>query len=251
MPYRSVGRPCVDSGHGSSRRLKIDLPYLVVLIWVAGFGAAGAAMAVQRHRSPVIWAGLGAVIGPVALVLLRIAPPGRCPMCWAPASGWTWICQWCGSDLRSAVDPAGAGGAAMAAQSDRSDRPPAQAAPVSPTPPAARSATQTAGRLAGGTRVIASALYVTGSVSLRPGSWYTLELERGDFRVRGPMDEDPRATPVTRPLASLEASAFEDRLVLNGMKGTVMVFMRPTGDTAERLADAINEAARAIPVGVA
>jgi hypothetical protein len=47
-----------------------------------------------------MWAVFGAVLGPAALALLRLAPPGRCWSCAAPTQGWQMICVSCGEDVR-------------------------------------------------------------------------------------------------------------------------------------------------------
>jgi hypothetical protein len=42
----------------------------------------------------------GAILGPAALALLHLAPPGRCWSCAAPTQGWLTLCPWCGEDIR-------------------------------------------------------------------------------------------------------------------------------------------------------
>lgn len=86
---------------------------------------------------------------------------------------------------------------------------------------------------------LASAVYVTGSVGLAPGSWYTLESDGTDLRVVGPLDRDARAVAVQRPIAALGATAVNDRLVVNGDGGLVMVFMRVAGMSSDAVAHAI------------
>ena len=82
-------------------RVPIDtLPLVAVLAWLIGFGAAAAYVAVRRRRNPVWWAVLGAVLGPVALLILYRAPPGRCAGCDARTIGWSNVCAWCGADVR-------------------------------------------------------------------------------------------------------------------------------------------------------
>lgn len=82
-------------------RIPIDTLLLVaVLAWLIGFGAAAAYVAVQRRRNPVWWAVLGAILGPVALLILQRAPPGRCADCAARTIGWSNVCAWCGEDVR-------------------------------------------------------------------------------------------------------------------------------------------------------
>jgi hypothetical protein len=228
-----------------------------------------------------VWAVLGAILGPAALIILRVAPMGHCPMCWAPVRGWVSWCTWCGSDVRHApppdVDPGRT--PSLGAATPPLPRAVPADAPVPPTRPSVTAAPTTLAPLAvrvqepaaraprapvakrsagqsvvtptapGLVEVLASAVYVTGSVSLRPGSWYSLEFEDDVFRVRGPLDEDARAIAVTRPLDSLEASAFNGRLVVNGPRETVMVFMRLSGASADAIAEAITDAARTAATG--
>jgi hypothetical protein len=44
----------------------------------------------------------GVFIGPLAAVLLRLAPLGRCPTCEADVRGWEKLCGWCGNDVTGA-----------------------------------------------------------------------------------------------------------------------------------------------------
>lgn len=71
-----------------------------------GFGTAAARLAVRRRRRPRTWAIFGAIIGPAALALLELAPPGRCWSCAAPTQGWLTLCPWCGEDIREPVGDA-------------------------------------------------------------------------------------------------------------------------------------------------
>jgi len=73
---------------------------VAVSAWLIGFGAAAAYFAVQRRRNPVWWVGLGAILGPIALLILQRAPPGRCASCDARTVGWSALCAWCGEDVR-------------------------------------------------------------------------------------------------------------------------------------------------------
>lgn len=47
----------------------------------------------------VLWTLFGALLGPLALVLLLIAPPGRCRYCDARVHGWSATCARCGLDV--------------------------------------------------------------------------------------------------------------------------------------------------------
>lgn len=74
---------------------------LAVAGWIGGFGLASARAAARVERRPSLWFTIGAVAGPVALLVLRAAPPGRCRTCGAPTRGWHRTCWWCLEDVRS------------------------------------------------------------------------------------------------------------------------------------------------------
>jgi hypothetical protein len=87
-------------------RRSIDtLLQVAILAWLIGFGAAAAYVAAQRRRNPLWWAVLGAILGPIALLILRKAPPGRCWSCAAKTVGWSTLCAWCGEDVRGPARP--------------------------------------------------------------------------------------------------------------------------------------------------
>ena len=71
-----------------------------------GFGLGTAWLARSRDRQVAAWAVFGAVLGPVAIILLWAAPPGRCATCRASVRGWLTTCQWCGKDVRGGVPSA-------------------------------------------------------------------------------------------------------------------------------------------------
>lgn len=72
----------------------------IILVMVAGVAAPIAGWyAGTRARNPAIWFVLGAITGPVALTLLAVAPPGRCPTCDEPVTGWPAVCERCGDEL--------------------------------------------------------------------------------------------------------------------------------------------------------
>jgi hypothetical protein len=73
----------------------------IVLVLLAGVSAPLAGWyASLRARNPAVWFVLGALTGPIALALLVLAPPGRCPMCDRPVEGWASSCDQCGASLR-------------------------------------------------------------------------------------------------------------------------------------------------------
>jgi len=70
------------------------------IAWAIVFGVASGWLAHRRDRIVLAWVLFGAILGPVGLVLLWAAPPGRCASCRAPVRGWQTECEWCGMDVR-------------------------------------------------------------------------------------------------------------------------------------------------------
>jgi len=79
---------------------------LVFIASAAVFGPLSGSLAGRRDRHPIAWFAFGALLGPIAVLLLLAAPPGRCWMCDTPILGWVSICAACGAPLTNA---AGAG----------------------------------------------------------------------------------------------------------------------------------------------
>ena len=76
----------------------------IILVLLVGIGAPLAGWyASRRTRNPAVWFALGALTGPVALLLLAAAPPGRCPECDEPVDGWAADCDRCGEPLSARV----------------------------------------------------------------------------------------------------------------------------------------------------
>lgn len=297
---------------------------------MAGFGLAAARAAVRLERAAPIWFGFGAILGPIALLLLQAAPPGRCHSCSTPTRGWLTICGWCGEQV-SATPP---GATAVAARPVRSTTLPSlsggrdrvrgrdQASPlrqirptlsVAPTPtpapeirqvevqppPAARVAPprtpqvvplsapevepprtpQVEPPLSGQerwrvpistppiegatarkvvptagiepapveTRMLTTAVYVTGSTSLESGRRYLITVHGPRLQILGPVETDPSSVALDRALAGMDATASEGRLVISGpggRSGTVLIFMSVAGTTPDLVARAIVDAAR-------
>lgn len=78
----------------------------VFVVSATVFGPVSGWLAGRRDRHPVIWLVFGALLGPLAVLLLYAAPPGRCSMCDTRVRGWASICPVCGAPLTVA---AGAG----------------------------------------------------------------------------------------------------------------------------------------------
>ena len=283
---------------------------------MAGFGLAAAKAAVRLDREAPVWFGFGAILGPIALLLLDAAPPGRCHSCSTPTRGWLTICAWCGEQVsatppgataesprlpRSPGLPSLSGGRDWVRGRDQASplkqiRPALSVAPTSVstsapetrhvaadpappaqvTPPAARLGPLPAARVeplsgherwrvpikesgthapisAGGTepapvetRVLTTAVYVTGSTSLESGRRYLIAVHGPRLQVLGPVETDPSAVALDRALAEMDATASEGRLVISGpggRSGTVLIFMSVAGTTPDMVAKAIVDAA--------
>jgi hypothetical protein len=116
-----------------------------------------------------------------------------------------------------------------------------------PAPPATMPAHEAEADM-GVPRILASAVYVTGSSALEPGRRYAIAVHGSRLRFLGPIDADPSAVVVDRPIAGAEATAVEGRLVISvPERRSVMVaaFMSVAGRTPDAVARAIVDAARA------
>jgi hypothetical protein len=87
-----------DRDGGSVQGVLDGIP--IVLVLLAGVAAPLAGWyATRRARDPAVWFVLGVVLGPLAIALLALAPPGRCPNCDLRIEGWASICDQCGVSL--------------------------------------------------------------------------------------------------------------------------------------------------------
>lgn len=268
----------------------------MLLAWVVGFGLAAAWLARLRDRLPQVWAIYGAILGPVALILLWIAPPGRCAICRAPVRGWLTTCQWCGSDVRgrttepvtvpavpavpangdvvaASAAPAGRKSARAAKKADTAAaaaaaaavevaeekpvitvaptrrprakpaaevEPPAPVAPATGAPPTTPPAPKPM-------VVLASGVFMTGTIGLSPGSRYDIETDGTDLRVVGSGEKGRKAVAFERKLVGIDATGVENRLIISAAGGrgaTVLVFMSIDGGPSA-VADAIARAVQA------
>lgn len=203
-----------------------------------------------------MWFAFGLLLGPIAPLLLAMAPPGRCRVCGEPSRGWLDTCLACGSALD--------GSTRVAVNMAEDARPAAVVAPlVVSTPPAsARSAAnlsavgavsagtvQTSGTIpvvatAPGSRaaaasaskdeteILATGVFVGGSVHLSLGARYAVARRKRTFEVRGPVDIAPGVLRLEHPMAGLDATVVADRLVVTekttGRPKFVMVFQALT-----------------------
>jgi hypothetical protein len=74
----------------------LNLLLVVVLLAAIVFAALAGRLAAGRGRSQPAWTMFGAILGPIALILLLVSPPGRCPTCGMRTRGWPSACADCG-----------------------------------------------------------------------------------------------------------------------------------------------------------
>lgn len=96
-------------------------------------------------------------------------------------------------------------------------------------------------------RTLATGVFVTGTVGLRSGSRYLIALAGQRLQVLGPAEDDPTAVVFERPVGEMDATGFNERLVISqtGEAGSskVLVFMALAGGSPESVADEILGAA--------
>ena len=266
---------------------------LIALIgWAVGFGVAAGLYAARRGRPPIVWGLFGAILGPVALLLLSKAPPARCNVCLSTVQGWAWICGWCGSPVATTVPatrnepqakPSGTPAAdpatvAMPAATLAARNPeflhrspsvaitPRSGGQRSPTrrgrSPAPRDAAEqrsieasaagppTLGEPLEGPRILASGVFVNGTVGLQIGSRYLIELADERLRVLGPADEDPSSVVFDRSVHEMDATGLNERLILNQRSNargaSILAFISLAGGTPEGVAEEVVQAALAV-----
>lgn len=225
----------------------------LLVVSAAIFGPLAGWYAGRRDRQPAVWLLFGTLLGPIALLLLRLAPPGRCPACDTPTAGWPGACPVCGTPfgglgaprvdraVARAADRAGATarGSDQARVADpaapepagvsRAPEPiplPVGRAPRRPRPlqPAREWRDASTGGRVGAARaepheidagdVLATGVYFGGTASLVVGSRYVIVRHEDRLRLLGPVDRDPSTVALERPLAALTATAIGDRLVI-------------------------------------
>jgi hypothetical protein len=96
-------------------------------------------------------------------------------------------------------------------------------------------------------QVLASGIFVTGTVGLAPGSRYSIQIGDGDLHIVGPADRSPKAVAFERELDGVDATAPEGRLVVSApgtRGGTVLVFQSLDGGDASSVARSIMDAVR-------
>lgn len=184
---------------------------LALFVVVAGvFAPLSAWFAIQRSRQPLIWFVFGAIIGPLALALLALAPPGRCPSCAAPIDGWPSTCRRCGRALGPSEAPV------MSPPTHFLGSEP----PVIVTEPAEITA-EPPPSLTG--EIVSIGVYMSGNASLEIGATYALSRVAGPdgdrLRVFGPVDAGQITVRHEGPLDAFDVAGVDDRVIVTGRDG--------------------------------
>jgi hypothetical protein len=242
----------------------------IVLVLLAGVGAPLAGWYATRcARNPAVWFALGALTGPIALALLAIAPPGRCPNCDFAIEGWATACDQCGASLRfGSVGEIPAAREAIVPEAPTPDFRPiveraSSAATVAPTPiGSARTARRDSrtswpartmvSPMALGTRpsftassyvaattpddvtageVLSTGVYISGNAGLEIGATYAIARDGDQLRVFGPVDAGQLTVRHQGPVLDFDVTAMDDRVIIAGREGrsSVAIVFRTIG----------------------
>lgn len=218
----------------------MDNLLLLVVVVASVFAPLSGWFATQRSRQPATWFVLGALIGPLALALLAMAPPGRCPWCRARVDGWPTTCAECGRPLDGGTEPAsvppvlppaGEPSPNVANVADVANTAPRPRRPRSERPTAVRAAraggrdraTTAAVAEATAGEVLATGIYLSGNAGLDIGACYALSrvsVPDGDrLRVFGPVDAGQITIRHEGPLEDFDVTGVDDRLIISGREG--------------------------------
>ena len=83
----------------------LSVPILLVIVSAILFAPLASWLALQRARPWAVWFVFGVFLGPIASLLLVLAPPGRCPVCGNRSVGWPRSCSNCGLAFGSRLAP--------------------------------------------------------------------------------------------------------------------------------------------------
>ncbi len=205
------------------------------------FGPVAGWFAGRRDRHPVVWLVFGALLGPLALLVLAVAPPGRCPTCDASVAGWPSRCPICETpfsartrgqvgkrplraravEFDEGMTGAGGRGSPIPLPVGRAARPRSE-----------RRGEGSVGVLAGGTvarpsdlhsieatDVLATGVYFGGTARLIVGSRYAIARHGTQLWLLGPVDRDPAIIALERSLSAVTATAIGDRLIISEARG--------------------------------
>ncbi len=200
--------------------MQLLLDNLPLLLVASVFAPLTAWFAAQRSRHPGIWFVFGALLGPLAMAVLALAPPGRCPACGAPVHGWVTECVACGRALGGIGEPAVPEGmilpAAPSLAGGNGTRRPPRRVGKRGRPGADAGGDQ----MALDTQVLSTGIYLSGSAGLEIGACYALArlpAPEGDrFRVFGPVDTGQITVRHERPMRDVEVTVMNDRIIISG-----------------------------------
>jgi hypothetical protein len=236
----------------------------VILVLIAGIGAPIAGWyATRRYRNPGTWFLLGALTGPIALALLAVSPPGRCPECDARVDGWAAYCDRCDEPLPARISFGSSAGAASSsamvpvmtpgststgprpvglptpidrarsssrheARSAWPDRP--MASPpslgVRPSFTPSNYVAATMGDQPSGD-VLSTGVYLSGNAGLEVGACYAIARDGDRVRVFGPVDAGQLTVRHEAAVNEFDVTAMDDRVIITGRggrSGTAFVF---------------------------
>ena len=222
---------------------------LLVALSALVFAPASSWVAARRGRNWALWLMYGIVIGPVALLIVGVAPPAVCPRCGSSWPGWAGQCAACSA----AVDRSILGVAQRTGRSrpvaDRDDRhagantdpdrddaqvprvPPStttvadvdfQARPPGGAVPGSQPAIARApdpGRTPGVGMVLATGIFLGGSPSLTIGLPYCVEIRGERLVVTGPLTTTPGKIVVEQARDVAEVALTNGQVVITaGMR---------------------------------
>jgi hypothetical protein len=248
------------------------------------FGPPAAWLAARRQRNPALWLLFGAILGPIALVLILAAPPGRCWNCSEPTAGFESRCFTCGVDLRSphatppaelaaaipdewteprvlrsvpdprhdvtlaariaAQDREGAAGARPDRLSAVGARRPGSSSGIPADPPEGIHPDVT---------MLAIGVLVRSSEHMLPGSRYLIARTHDRLHIIGPIEASDQHVELDMPLAGIEANFVADRLVITGKaddsrRSILLAFQSVASMTGRPVDQAIMETAGPISI---
>lgn len=236
----------------------------VILVLIAGIGAPLAGWyATRRYRNPGTWFVLGAFTGPIALALLAVSPPGRCPECDARVDGWAAYCDRCDEPLGARISLGSSAGSASSsgmvpvmapAATSTGSRPVGLPTPIdrarsssrrevptawpdrpmaSPTSLGVRP-TFTPSNYVAATMsdqpsgdVLSTGVYLSGNAGLEVGACYAIARDGDRVRVFGPVDAGQLTVRHEGAVNEFDVTAMDDRVIITGRggrSGTAFVF---------------------------